>query len=418
MERNIILTRLLDKYEASKHLIQPGSSTRRVMLRIEKKELPEYRYETAVVRDAYNTAAQSLEREALVCLEWVKGRPVLDTISLHLEHIDSAYAAAGRVHPQERAGAVCALLEKALAGVTTLWIVLWSAQVRETALTTLRVPAYCKEDTEFLANLLLALSRYDELHGEPITMRAFSTLCFQNSKRFEWEFRDEFLRIARRYNEELASLCAQEESSVRDQLAFLGIYARPELYELSGLCTIQTKAGQLDLSPLFPYGAALPSTAVDDITGVGLERIEQVVFIENKTNYDAYLQTEITREQLVIYHGGFLSPQKQKLFKMLAASIPENVPAFFWADIDMGGFQMFTHLQSLVPKLTPMRMSGQDVERYHAYGLARDADYFSRLAQAFESGQFSLFGDAIQKILEYGITIEQEIFLAERADVG
>ncbi|MFR1478631.1 MAG: hypothetical protein ACLSB9_24495 [Hydrogeniiclostridium mannosilyticum] len=35
MKQNILLSHLLDKYEKSKHLTQPGTSTRRVMLRIE-----------------------------------------------------------------------------------------------------------------------------------------------------------------------------------------------------------------------------------------------------------------------------------------------------------------------------------------------------------------------------------------------
>ena len=47
MKQSIILSRLLDKYENSKHLFEPGVSTRRVMLRIEKKELPEYEYQEA-----------------------------------------------------------------------------------------------------------------------------------------------------------------------------------------------------------------------------------------------------------------------------------------------------------------------------------------------------------------------------------
>ena len=42
MKQNILLSHLLDKYEKSKHLTQPGTSTRRVMLRIEKHEFPEY----------------------------------------------------------------------------------------------------------------------------------------------------------------------------------------------------------------------------------------------------------------------------------------------------------------------------------------------------------------------------------------
>ena len=58
-EQGVILNRLLDKYENSKHLSEPGTSTRRVMLRIEKKELPEYLYEDAAIRDSYNEAAWS-----------------------------------------------------------------------------------------------------------------------------------------------------------------------------------------------------------------------------------------------------------------------------------------------------------------------------------------------------------------------
>lgn len=41
-EQGIILNRLLDKYENSKHLLAPGTSTRRVMLKVEKKDFPEY----------------------------------------------------------------------------------------------------------------------------------------------------------------------------------------------------------------------------------------------------------------------------------------------------------------------------------------------------------------------------------------
>ena len=51
-ERNIILNRLLDKYENSKHLSEPGTSLRRVMLRVVKKEFPEYDYEDAATRSS------------------------------------------------------------------------------------------------------------------------------------------------------------------------------------------------------------------------------------------------------------------------------------------------------------------------------------------------------------------------------
>lgn len=102
-EQRTILNRLLDKYEKSRHLHEPGASTRRVMLRVGKNELPEYVYQNADIRDAYNEAARALEAQQLVWLEWVKGWPVLSTVILRLEQVMPCYAAAERVHPGVRA---------------------------------------------------------------------------------------------------------------------------------------------------------------------------------------------------------------------------------------------------------------------------------------------------------------------------
>ena len=86
-EQRIILNRLLDKYENSKHLSSPGTSLRRVMLKVEKKDFPEYIYEDAAVRDSYNEAAKELEKQHLVQLEWVNGLPLLSAIVLRLDQI-------------------------------------------------------------------------------------------------------------------------------------------------------------------------------------------------------------------------------------------------------------------------------------------------------------------------------------------
>ena len=89
--QKIILNRLLNKYENSKHLLDPGTSLRRVMLKVEKKDFPEYIYEDAVIRDAYNEAALELEKKHLVQLEWVKDRPVLSAIVLRLDQISQCF---------------------------------------------------------------------------------------------------------------------------------------------------------------------------------------------------------------------------------------------------------------------------------------------------------------------------------------
>lgn len=142
-----------------------------------------------------------------------------------------------------------------------------------------------------------------------------------------------------------------------------------------------------------------------------MSSINCITFIENKTNYDEYLISEKQPDELVIYHGGFLSPQKRKLFTLIGNAAAASIKVQFWADIDMGGFRMFAHLQSILPQLQPMRMSGNLVEKYHQNGLKRTEKYLSKLQTDMQNGEYLLFEDAITEILKYGITIEQEVFL-------
>ena len=412
-EQSVILNRLLDKYENSKHLSEPGTSTRRVMLRIEKKELPEYLYEDAAIRDSYNEAALELEKQHLVQLKWVKGCPVLSAVILCLDRIIPCYAAAERVHPRVRAKQVSDAVRIALAGVAVPWIMAWKEDVCKSADEQMKVPAFCKKDDASLRDLLGALRGYAALSGS-ITMRAFSSRCFSDTKYFERNVRDLFLTIARKYDTELALACDENKLGEREQLAFLGIYARPELYELAGNCTIQTSQGSICIGAA-PYGLALPSTLVDFIMEIDLTAIRSITFIENKTNYDAYVMSEKQPEELVVHHGGFLSPKKKRLIASIAHAASETTKIRFWADIDTGGFRMFRHLQELIPSLTPMRMSGEFVDSFHEYGLARSEEYLSSLRIDMENGKYPLFQDAIEQILDYGVTIEQETFLNESA---
>ena len=409
-EQHIILNRLLDKFENSKHLSNPGTSLRRVMLRVEKKELPEYNYEDAATRDSYNKAARELEHQHLVQLEWVKGRPLLSSIVLNLNQVMQCYATIGKVHPQIRANYIADLVHSSLEGITVPWIAAWKIDVCSAAAEHLKVPTFCKTDDTLLKALLCSFREYATLSGS-VTMRAFSSKCFSDTKYFERNLRDLFLRIARKYDTDLALSCEENDLGEKEQLAFLGIYARPELYELTGNCIIHTKQGDLCVGAAAPYGLALPSTLIDLVTAIDLKTINCITFIENKTNYDEYVVSEKQPEELVIYHGGFLSPQKRKLFALIAGAASKSVKIQFWADIDMGGFRMFKHLQKLIPSLVPMRMSGEFVDMFHQNGLVRTERYLSKLQADMQNGEYPLFEDAIAKILKYGVTIEQESFL-------
>ena len=413
MNEAVILSHLLDKYERSKHLFQSSEAGRGVMLKIGpgKKDFPKYDYENASVRDSWNTSAIHLEQEGLIQNEWVKNRAVLSCIRLNLNRVMDCYQLIGRIHPKELAMQVASIVNERLANASTYWIVAWRNQVCSAAQSEYSIPAYCKDGLSLLDDLLNALASYDAMHGESTTMRAFSSKCYHDTKYFERNVRDLFLRIAQKYDVGLSQMSAQESLGMREQLAYLGIYARPELYELSGDIVIHTENGSIDLSAATPYGLALPSTTVNHILSIDFTQIQKIIFIENKTNYDEYILSELAHGTLAVYHGGFLSPQKKKLFQKLGGAMLAKCDAFFWADIDLGGFQMFAQLQQLIPSLKPLRMSESDVEKYHANGLIRSASYLDDLKSALAHQEYPLFTEAIQKILQYGVTIEQEVFL-------
>ena len=159
-----------------------------------------------MIRDAYNEAALELEKKHLVQLEWVKGRPVLSAIVLRLDQIPQCYASAERVHPKVRATQVIQLIDGSLKDVAIPWIIAWKADVCRLAAEQLKIPAFCRTDDTPLQDLLCVFREYAALSGS-ITMRAFSSKCFSDTKYFERNVRDLFLRIARKYDADLAISC-------------------------------------------------------------------------------------------------------------------------------------------------------------------------------------------------------------------
>lgn len=338
-----------------------------------KTDFPEYDYEDASVRDDCNAAAQALERDKLIAIEWKDNLPVMAALVLRLENVEQCYERIGRVHPKRWAERIAALVESELRSVSAQWIADWRDSVAAEARERHKVPAFCKTEDALLRDLLRAFTVYDILTG-PVTMRAFSIRCYADSKHFERQVRKEFLSIARKYSTELAAACEETNLGEREQLALLGIYARPELYELSGRCRVHLNGGAVDVGSAGHFGLALPSTLVDEITAIDLRDIDTITFIENKTNYDEYLLKEQQPNELVFFHGGFVSPQKRKLIEKLC-------------------------------------MSAADAEQYHEYGLVRTPAYLARLQTALDENTYPLFEDVIHTILRYDVTIEQEIFL-------
>ena len=74
---------------------------------------------------------------------------------------------------------------------------------------------------------------------------------------------------------------------------------------------------------------------------------------------------------------------------------------------------MFEKLHSIFPTLVPERMGAEEVVKFHSTGKKRNKDYLAQLKTFRSENKYLLFSDAIDQILKYGVTIEQEVFLTE-----
>ena len=412
-EEKLILGRLLDKYEQSAHFSEPGRSNRRVLIKTTGNGLPEYDYQDVKIRDAFNTVIRDLIAKEVVFAEWLSGRKklVFKEIWLNLEKLETAYILAERQPLQNKIDEYCSLFKSSAERVNAHWIKTFLTNQLEQLSTTNHLSGIYKKGYAHCSNVLKALEHYDILTESGMTMRAFSIACYRDSKFFERYIRDDFLTIAREYSEQLVEILSDHDLSDREQLACLGIYARPEIYEFAGPLIIETEYGTCDCSPLSKYGCAVTSTAAVGIRKLRADNVRRIIFIENKTNYDDYIEKFRQNDELIIFHGGFQSPQKMKLIQKIMSSCSALTECLFWADIDIGGFRMFAKLKSLIPELTPWRMGVAEVERYATLGLKRSSSYMKELERFLLYPDATLFAAAIKALLHNDITIEQEVML-------
>lgn len=86
-----ILRNLLDKYEKSKHLKEPNTSTRRVTLSKEKGELKGYQWENLSSLELFRNEVLFLESQNLVSVEWEVEHKVISLVTLLLDQVEDSY---------------------------------------------------------------------------------------------------------------------------------------------------------------------------------------------------------------------------------------------------------------------------------------------------------------------------------------
>ena len=425
-----LLNKLLDKYEKSRHAEEAGVSLRRVLINFSKGDMPSYSIEIAEIRDYFNASAIDLKKQNLVDFEWVRGRRdlVIDKIWLVVENAPKAYKAIGRISKKDIVQNLVSIYDSTCKAITTSWI----QQFINDRINTLSNPGASLEryekDEAILKNLIKVFYEYDKLDGE-VTIRTFSIRCFGDSKYFENIIETYFLTISGRYEPALSEAVKYSDLSRGERLSMLGIMPMSELYEFAGcirfeldpFCARDDEAGNfIDITPLASFGAAVVSNTINSINRIDMTKIRRVIFIENRTCYEEavtlmgkkYYHSQV----LLVYHGGFLSSLKKRFFSLICSDSVPGTEFLHWGDIDMGGFYMHSNLRSVIPSVKPLFMDPDSIEKYKTTGIKRKDQYLKRLKEMKEKARYSRFAGAIDKLLEYKITIEQEVFLDDPID--
>lgn len=412
-----ILNLLLDRYERSGHCLPGKRSNRRVVLSLSRGEYPPYR-ENDPRTPEINAAVERLTAERLVTSAWRKGYEgwLLDKVFLNLDSLPQIYTRTGRTSIADTADLLCQLLRQAKAQIQTPWKLRFLDEELSRIEKNLRPSRLLSGAMEQVKGILTVLQYTEE---GPELMRVISVNCFHDSKYLERNLLLSLSSIVRAYDPELANYRTADEELLSQSaaLAQLGILTYPEIFEFCGSVQLFFAQSTLDTSP-FPKGFCLQSENLDGLLKIGLDDIHTVLFVENRTNYRHILLRGVPAHQLVILHGGFYSPTRRQLFKLLSSGLTASAKVAFWGDIDLGGFLMFTRLKQFVfPALEPYRMGLEDYCAYRNSGSARSAAYLASLQKHMEQGAFDpVFTPVARAILEDGRTIEQEIMLSNHTN--
>lgn len=400
-----ILNALIDKYENSKHYSDGTAFTKRVMIDCRNMiDVTDYDQ-----RKQFLSAVAELREKNFVDCDWVRKDLVVNRIWLILDNVNSVYVFLGRKSRNDTVNEVLEVIGEFSKDIITDWIkeylISQSDNIREKN----KLMGIWKTDIKLIREILSALREIDRLNGETVSMRTFSIELYSDSKYFEKNIKKYISDIAGKYEPDLREA---EDISEREILQQLGIVKMPEIFEFCGNLILRFKNGTIDFSPI-KKGSCISGDCIPEILSAEIRGVSQIIFIENKTNYSEYCLKRRNPDELVIFHGGFYSPQRGNFFRIIY-NAAKDIPIYFWADIDYGGFKMFVRLKSnIISDLQPMNMSVK-AHNSHSYRLFKRTDeYIEKLLALCGNEDYSIFYDVIRAIADSHGTVEQECFLLD-----
>lgn len=404
----VIINRLLDKYEKSRQATGEPCVRRRVSLKTEG--LAEYHGREIDYRKAFHLAAENLQQQGLIQVEWLAGEQgnLIKSLHLNLERLDAAYQAVGR-SPQSE---LLQQLTRQLMAIKPQRE--WMQSFLQDCLDEIarrRFPVQLPREAQKRDWLLASLQGIvaNDAGGDAAEMleRIFSKHYLGHSKLFEQQVRARLVGILRRY----APLPELDE----DDLLLLeaGLVRASGEVLLRGPLQIRVKEKLADIMP-FAYGVALGAETLSELE-IESCAASRLLSVENKATFRELVRAGLGESVLLICIGGFAGSAKRRLLQKLADHLGQNFAYLHWGDLDYGGLQIFQHLrQTCLPQLRPALMDADTYREFVSSGEPFDDSYRRKLERLREQDGFGEFHDLLDAMLLQGKTLEQEAVPVER----
>lgn len=401
--KEIILNKLLDKFEKSKSYLQ--DTNRRIMLKVES--IKQYNIQNYEEKMLFHEVVKDLKNKGIIDFKWVKFEEenIMEEIWLIKEKVDKAYEEVKRKNPKQSYTEILKLLNSV--DFRQEWIQRFCDDMKE------YMQKFQKENTllpkEKARDIIKALQEIDKMQSldktATVLKRIFSIRCYNNSKYFEREIEKNLVRIVKKYytNEDLNITELNDD----ELLAQIGIVRYPEILEFCGNMKCVLNGEELTFSDA-TLGSYINSYTVLNIDKVQLIDVKKVIFIENKTNYINYIENK-KNDEFVIYHGGVYSPIKGEFFSKIYKAVKGKAQFYHWSDIDIGGFNIFTRLKNnIIEELIPFKMDVSTLIKYKDSWQNFNEDYKNRLQKLRSLDRYECFFDVIDFMLKNNVRLEQE----------
>lgn len=407
----LILQKLMKIYNKSQHSKLNRTSNRGVILDL-KKVIDKTIYDPSDYESLcdMNNAIFALADKGLIT--YVKdnfNENYIAKVYLNLGRVDDISRITGIKNNKLELENILGIIEIISKSETNEWICLFLNNVVNAIINKNQL-LLLPYNTDYIESIIKVLNVIAAEEG--FYIRSLSTQLFSDSKYIERNILKYIIQILKQYHPDIIDRTDKDHISDNEMLRSVGLLTYEEVFEFTGECTAIYRNCVLDFS-LYDNGMYIGSNIASQLSCFQLDQIRIVTLIENKTNYVRYCKEEKSRDELVIFSGGFYSIQRKRFYHILQKSMQCKQSVRLWSDIDLGGFIMFQKLKDVFHNLEPMRMDKESYNNSLEFARSMSDSYFQKILALKDQKEYEVFQDVIGEILKNKKVLEQESFYIE-----